>query len=62
VAPRQNERERDREAERYRRAAIDAVGQLDWCIQYLYRLHKTGIAETLSRNRSTIVNKARLFG
>jgi hypothetical protein len=49
------------EAERYRRAALDALEQLEWCIQYLHRLHKGGIAESLARNRATILDRSRLL-
>jgi hypothetical protein len=52
------DRELDRESERYRRAALEALGQLDWCIDYLYGLRKTDIARTLSRNRARIIERA----
>jgi hypothetical protein len=52
------DRELDRERERYRRAALEALGQLDWCIDYLYGLRKTDIARTLSRNRTRIIERA----
>lgn len=42
------------EAERYRRAAEDALQQLDWCIGYLHGIRKTEISRALSRNRSQI--------
>jgi hypothetical protein len=42
------------EAERYRRAAEDALQQLDWCIGYLHGSNKAKIAAALSRNRSYI--------
>jgi hypothetical protein len=42
------------EAERYRRAAEDALQQLDWCIGYLHGIRKTQISRTLSRNRNYI--------
>jgi hypothetical protein len=42
------------EAERYRRAAEDALQQLDWCIGYLHGIRKTQISRALSRNRSYI--------
>jgi hypothetical protein len=53
-----DDREPDREAERYRRAALEALGQLEWCIDYLYRLREPEIARTLSRNRSRIIERA----
>jgi hypothetical protein len=42
------------ELERLRRAAEDALQQLDWCIGYLHGLHKTSEARVLARNRSYI--------
>ena len=46
--------ERDREMERYRQAAEDALQQLDWCIGYLHGIRKVGISRALARNRSQI--------
>jgi hypothetical protein len=42
------------ESERYRRAAEDALEQLDWCIGYLHGIRKTQISRQLARNRSYI--------
>ena len=42
------------ETERYRRAAEDALQQLDWCIGYLHGIRKTEISRALARNRSHI--------
>jgi len=42
------------EVERYRRAAEDALQQLDWCIGYLHGIRKTAISRSLARNRSYI--------
>jgi hypothetical protein len=42
------------ETERYRRAAEDALQQLDWCIGYLHGIHKTQISRSLARNRRYI--------
>lgn len=42
------------ELERYRRAAADALEQLDWCIGYLHAIGKDGEAQVLGRNRRTI--------
>ena len=42
------------DTERYRRAAEDALQQLDWCIGYLHAIHKTQISRALARNRSHI--------
>ena len=49
-----NGTERDEEAERYRRAAEDALQQLDWCIGYLHGIRKVDISRALARNRSFI--------
>ena len=40
--------------ERYRQAAQDALGQLDWCIGYLHGIHKERISAQLARNRAYI--------
>ena len=42
------------ELERYRRAAEDALQQLDWCIGYLHGIRKVGISRALAKNRSHI--------
>jgi hypothetical protein len=42
------------QTERYRQAAEDALGQLDWCIGYLHGIHKGKISAQLARNRSHI--------
>lgn len=42
------------QAERYRQAAEDALGQLDWCIGYLHGIRKERISAQLARNRSYI--------
>ena len=55
-----NHRERDRESERYRRAAVDALGQLEWCIDYLHKVRKPQIARAISRNRNRIIERAEL--
>jgi hypothetical protein len=49
----------EREIERYREAAERALDQLEWCIDYLYRVRKPDIARTLSRNRSQIMKRIR---
>jgi hypothetical protein len=46
--------DRDNETERYRRAAEDALQQLDWCIGFLHGLGKTKISKALAQNRSFI--------
>ena len=40
--------------ERYRQAAEDALGQLDWCIGYLHGFHKERISAQLAQNRAYI--------
>ena len=47
-------RELESELERYRRAAEDALSQLDWCIGYMHGSGKKGLARSLSRNRGYI--------
>ena len=46
--------QRDEELERYRRAAEDALQQLDWCIGYLHGIRKLDISKALAKNRSQI--------
>jgi hypothetical protein len=48
------------EADRYRRAAEDALQQLDWAIGYLHGIRKTEISKALANNRSFI--RKRLMG
>ena len=42
------------EVDRYRRAADEALNQLDWCVNYLYRVRKSAIAQVVEKNRSHI--------
>jgi hypothetical protein len=42
------------DSDRYRRAAEDALQQLDWAIGYLHGIKKTGISKALAKNRSYI--------
>jgi len=42
------------EAQRYREAAEQTLGQLDWVIAYLYKIKKPEIAKALLRNRQQI--------
>jgi hypothetical protein len=44
----------EQEADRYRKAAEDALQQLDWAIGYLHGIHKTDISRALAKNRSYI--------
>jgi hypothetical protein len=48
------------EVERYRRAAEDALQQLDWAIGYLHGIRKTEISRALARNRTYI--RSQLMG
>jgi hypothetical protein len=43
--------------DRYRRAAEDALQQLDWAIGYLHGIKKTEISKALAQNRSYIRRK-----
>jgi hypothetical protein len=45
---------REREVERYRQAAEDALQQLDWCIGYLHGIRKLDVSRALAKNRSYI--------
>jgi hypothetical protein len=47
------------ETERYRRAAEETLDQLDWCVNYLYRIRKPEIADAVARNRTTIRRRMR---
>jgi hypothetical protein len=54
------DRELNRESERYRKAAVEALGQLEWCIEYLYGQRRAEIARAISRNRTKIIERAGL--
>ena len=45
---------KEKEADRYRKAAEDALQQLDWVIGYLHGIRKLEISKALARNRSHI--------
>lgn len=45
---------RDAEIARYRRASEEALEQLEWCVNYLYRIRKPRIAEGIDKNRRRI--------
>jgi hypothetical protein len=49
------QRELDREIDRYREAAISALGQLEWIVEYLHKTHKPQIARALERNPKQIL-------
>ena len=42
------------EADRYRKAAEDALQQLDWAIGYLHGIRKLEVSRSLARNRTYI--------
>ena len=44
----------DDEAMRYRRAAEEALQQLDWCIGYLHGIRKPEVSTRLAKNREYI--------
>jgi hypothetical protein len=52
-------RDRAREAKRYREAAELAFDQLQWAINYLYRIRKSALAQRLERNRDHILAELR---
>ena len=45
---------RSLEADRYKKAATDALKLLDWCIEYLADNNQRNLARQLSRNRAHI--------
>jgi hypothetical protein len=51
------DQDRDRDVERYRQAAEDALQQLDWCIGYLHGIRKLEVSKALAKNRSYIRSK-----
>lgn len=51
----QRERQLDREIERYRGAAIAALGQLEWIVRYLHSIRKSQLATALDGNRKHIL-------
>jgi hypothetical protein len=46
-----------REAAQYKRAAEEALRQVDFCAEYLRRIHKGRLAARLSRNSAYIRRK-----
>ena len=51
---------KEQEADLYRKAAEDALQQLDWAIGYLHGIRKVEISRALAKNRSYI--RQRLMG
>jgi len=49
-----NNTSQQEETDRYRKAAEDALQQLDWAIGYLHGIRKTEISKSLAKNRSYI--------
>lgn len=43
-----------RQGERYRAAAEESLQQLKWCVDYLYKIRKPGLARAIARNCDTI--------
>jgi hypothetical protein len=54
MARQQDVDEKQAEADRYRKAAEDALQQLDWAIGYLHGIRKVDISKALAKNRSHI--------
>jgi len=52
-------RDREREAAQYREAAELTLDQLQWAINYLYRIRKPTLAAWLGRNREHILAELR---
>jgi hypothetical protein len=51
------QRELDREIERYKEASDSALGQLEWVVGYLNKIHKPQIARAVNRNRQQILKR-----
>jgi hypothetical protein len=54
-------RELEHEIRRYREAALLAVEQLQWCVNYLHNARRSQLARALERNRAQIIQRAQLF-
>lgn len=52
--PSRNKAAASREADRYKKAATDALTLLDWCIEYFADNRQGKVAQQLARNRSHI--------
>lgn len=46
--------DRDEETARYRQAAELALGQLEWCVEYLRSIRKFRLAQQLAKNHAEI--------
>jgi hypothetical protein len=49
-----SERSRMSDADRYKKAATDALTLLDWCIEYLANNHHGRVARQLARGRNDV--------
>jgi hypothetical protein len=49
---------RDEETARYRRATQLALDQLEWCVEYLRKIHKHRLASQLAKNHASISRRA----
>jgi hypothetical protein len=38
-------------------AALQTLDQLEWCVNYLYRVRKPNIARAIARNRKQILGR-----
>jgi hypothetical protein len=47
------------EVTRYRRAAEETLDQLEWCINFLYRIGKPRIADAVAANSRSIRRRMR---
>ncbi|HKO25911.1 MAG TPA: hypothetical protein VJU80_00520 [Solirubrobacteraceae bacterium] len=54
--------DRDEETARYRRAAELALGQLEWCVEYLRRIRKFRLAQQLAKNHAAISRRLEEHG
>ena len=45
------------ESERYRKATLLALDQLDWCIEYLRSIRKTRISREIAKSCSAIAER-----
>jgi hypothetical protein len=53
------EHEQDRDIQRYRQAAIHALGQLEWVVGYLHKIRRPDLARALDRSREQILERIR---
>jgi hypothetical protein len=51
---REKTEQKQEEADRYRKAAEDALQQLDWAIGYLHGIRKLEVSKALAKNRTYI--------